>query len=79
MTTKIKCEVLDGLGPDEKVAKITRADGGVEEVAVSGVLVSANHLQASEIARREGKVLVELPVESTAGNWRLWVGEDSIE
>lgn len=75
---EIRCEVVEGLMPSERVAKIRLADGGVEEVAVSGVLIDGDYLRAAELARREGRVLVELPTESASGNWRVWVPQDAV-
>ena len=71
MKTKINCEVVDGLMPTEKVARIENADGKVEEVAVSDQHISDNSLIVSEIGRKDDKVLVELPNESSTGHWRV--------
>ncbi|HEV7371243.1 hypothetical protein [Arenibaculum sp.] len=35
-------------------------------------------LEVSRIADRNGDVLVELPRESTSGNWRIWVSGTSL-
>jgi hypothetical protein len=75
---KIRCEVVEGLMPSEKVAKIHLADGGVEEVSVSIGLIDGDYLRAAELARRAGRVLVELPTESASGNWRVWVPQDAV-
>jgi len=75
---KLNCEVVDGLMPTEKVARIQNADGKIEEVAVPSQNIQGGKLLASEIGRREGNVLVELPRESTSGRWRIWVKESSI-
>jgi hypothetical protein len=79
MDTKVKCDkVMDGLMPAEKIARIKTADGKIEDVAVSSQSISGNELLASEIGRREGKVLVELPRETASGRWRIWVHTSSI-
>lgn len=75
---RIRCEVGEGLIPTERFARIERADGGVEEVAVSREQIEGDYLDAAEIGRREGRVLIELPRESSAGNWRVWVKEDAL-
>jgi hypothetical protein len=75
---KVNCEVVDGLMPTEKVARIENAEGQIEEVAVPEQNIQGGKLLASEIGRSEGKVLVELPRESTAGRWRIWIKESSI-
>jgi len=72
-------KVLDGLIPAEKIARVQSADGRIEEVSVSVKDIAAgNKLMASEIGRREGKVLVELPRESASGRWRIWVNEKAV-
>jgi len=71
-------DVMDGLMPMEKIAFVQDANGEVEEVSVPASNVSGNELMASEIARDNGKVLVELPRESASGRWRIWVKESAI-
>ena len=73
MTAKIKCEVTDGLMPNEKIARIETSDGKAEEVAVSAQSIQNNKLLAYVIGKDEGNVLVELPRESASGRWRVWV------
>ena len=72
---KIRCqEVLEGPGPGEKALKVPTSGGGWEEVIAPARLVHENrYLEASRIARDADRVLVELPRESSAGNWRVWV------
>jgi hypothetical protein len=78
VTASVECTVSDGLMPTEKIAQIETADGESEAVAVSSENIRENRLMAFEIGRREGKVLVELPRESTSGRWRIWVKESAI-
>jgi len=78
VTAKVSCTVSDGLMPSEKIARIETADGKSEAVAVSSRNLQGNRLIASEIGRRGGKVLVELPRESASGRWRIWVKESAI-
>jgi hypothetical protein len=78
VTASVKCTVSEGLMPTEKIAQIETADGKSEAVAVSSENIRENRLMAFEIGRREGKVLVELPRESTSGRWRIWVKESAI-
>jgi hypothetical protein len=70
--------VSDGLIPAEKIARVELADGQIEEVSVSVKDITDGKLMASEIGRREGKVLVELPRESASGRWRIWVNEKAV-
>jgi hypothetical protein len=78
MTTKLNCKVVDGLMPSEKIAIIQGADGRTDEVSVSAQSITGNQLMASEIGRRDDKVLIELPRESASGRWRMWVNASSI-
>jgi hypothetical protein len=78
MTTKVNVKVVDGIMPSEKIAIIQGADGRVDEVVVSAQSITGNQLMAAEIGRRDNKVLVELPRESTSGRWRMWVNASSI-
>jgi hypothetical protein len=78
METRVKCKVVDGFMPAEKIARIETADGRIEDVAVSAQNISGDKLLAAEIGRREGKVLVELPRESASGRWRIWVKESLV-
>lgn len=75
---KLSCKIEDGLMPAEKIVQVESADGGIEEVSVYAGNLSGNRLMASEIGRREGKVLVELPRESASGRWRIWVKESVV-
>jgi hypothetical protein len=79
MPTKLHCQIIAGFTPNEKIARIKGADGRTEEVVVSVQSITGNRLVASEIGRDDkGKVLIELPRESTSGRWRMWVNASSI-
>jgi len=76
---KINCEeIVEGLIPSEKIARIRSVDGRVEEVAVSETQISGKTIVASMIGRDENKVLVELPRETSSGRWRVWVLETQL-
>jgi subtilisin-like proprotein convertase family protein len=74
----LKCNIVDGLMPTEKIAHVEAADGQIEEISVSTKNLNNDTLIASEIARHQGRVLVELPRESAAGHWRIWVKESAV-
>jgi hypothetical protein len=75
----IMCEqVSDGPGPSEKVVAVRTTEGASEEVVVHCSQVRDQALEVSRIADRNGDVLVELPRESTSGNWRIWVSGTSL-
>ena len=77
---RVRCEVVEGAVPAQRFALVSRFDGIVEEVPVSPALLSGNRaLEVGEIGREGERVLVELPVESSSGNWRIWVPVASVE
>jgi hypothetical protein len=77
-TMLIKCKVHDGLIDSEKLAEI-QTRNGMEQVAVSGVFIEDGALHVSHVGSEGGNLLVELPVESASGNWRVWVSPDQVE
>lgn len=79
MVSALTCSIVDGLIPTERIARIHAADGEDEEVSVSTGSISGDKLIVSEIVRDEGMVLVELPRESAAGHWRIWVNESEVD
>ena len=78
MPVRLNCKIEDGFIPAEKIAYVQNADGSWEEITVSIKNLSDNKLVASEIGRKDDKVLVELPRESASGRWRVWVNQSSI-
>jgi hypothetical protein len=78
MTTKLSCELVDGLMPAEKIARFKAADGKFDEVFVSTENLDNNSLVVNVIAQMEGRALIELPRESASGRWRVWVASSSI-
>lgn len=71
---KLICErIIDGAGPSERIVVVATSSGTSEEVVVPHNVVHENLLEVSRIGQSDGSVLVELPQESTSGNWRIWV------
>jgi len=71
---KVNCEeIVDGLMPTERIARIKSAEGHVEEVTLPSSLVVGNSIEAAFVGSQDDKVLVELPRESSSGRWRVWV------
>lgn len=62
-----------GPGPGEVIVEIETSAGTVEEVVVHDSLLRNNKVMVEKVHQEENKVLVELPRESAAGNWRIWV------
>lgn len=76
---KVHCTVEEGLIPSEKIVRVQSADGYVEEVSVSSKIVEGDRLVVSAIGEDKGMVLLELPRESAAGRWRMWVNKAAVE
>jgi hypothetical protein len=67
-------EVGAGQHPNEKIVSIPTRDG-VEKIAVhKRALDDANTLEIGyPISEEKNWYLVELPVETMSGQWRVWV------
>ena len=78
MPTRVNCSFVDGLMPNEKIARIKGADGRLEEVEVSTLNIENNKLLAFVVGKRGEDVLIELPRESTSGRWRMWVNQSLV-
>lgn len=71
---RIPCSnIIEGPGPSENIVTVRTATGAEEEVIVHKSSVENQQLKVSRIGNEDGRVLVELPRESTLGNWRIWV------
>lgn len=73
----IKCKVYEGLIESERLVEI-QAVSRLDHVEVCHLLIENGALRVHQVGSREGQVLVELPVESANGNWRLWINEDQV-
>lgn len=76
---KIKATISPGLISSERVARFTATGGASVEVIVSKAQVTRNLVEASKIASDQNSVLVELPRESTSGDWRVWVDKKLVK
>lgn len=75
---RVKAKVVRGAAPSERVAYIKTTEGYQAEVLLDSKQAGADHVVASEIGRRQGEVLIELPQESSSGEWRVWVRDSQI-
>lgn len=73
----VKCKVYDGLIESERLVEIQAVDR-VDHAEVCHLLIENGALRVYQVGSRKGQVLVELPVESANGNWRLWISEDQV-
>jgi hypothetical protein len=80
MTTRLRCKtVMEGPGPHETIVAFGRTDGREEEVVVPKDMVAGGRLSVGRIADRDDAVLIELPLESASGNWRVLVKSESLK
>ena len=74
---RIRCEKLvDGPGPSEVVVAIKRNEGGHEEVVVDKRVIRGETMEVAKIGATTSSTLIELPRESTSGNWRIWISNE---
>lgn len=75
----LKCrEIMDGPGPSEVVVEII-VQGGTEEVMLQASSLKGSALEVGSIlGARDGYSLVELPRETSSGQWRVWVPNSEI-
>ena len=71
-------QVGSGLHPSEVIVAVDTTDGP-ERVVVDRRSLENDMLEVGyPIDRTDKAVLVELPRETTAGSWRVWVAEDRV-
>lgn len=75
---RIRAKITRGSMASERVAYFTSAEGETIEVILSPSQVGKDHIVASELARDSGCVLIELPQETSSGDWRVWVKRDQL-
>jgi succinylarginine dihydrolase len=71
-------EVRPGWASHERYVLIETYENEMEGVFVDESLVSSDDVvhwlgNVGLIRRENGRILIELPQESTRGNWRIWV------
>ena len=69
-----------GLHPSEVVVAIQTREGPQYLVVDNRSLSGGDYLQVGYPIRRDGdEYLIELPRETTAGSWRVWVNKREIQ
>lgn len=67
-----------GLHPSEVVVEVQTV-GGIEQLVVDKRAVRSNSISVGAPLRwDEGRQLVELPRETTSGQWRIWVKPETL-
>jgi hypothetical protein len=77
MRVRIK-KLLDGPGPSETVVAIKTSANREEQVVVQKSQIEDDKIHVWRVGERPDSVLIELPQESTTGNWRLWVDKREV-
>ena len=75
---RVKAKILPGSIGSERIAYITTAGGIRAEVLLSAAQTGSNHVLAVEVARDKNNILIELPQETSSGDWRVWVNKNQI-
>ncbi len=75
---RVKAKIERGSIGSERIAYITTAGGTRAEVLLSAAQTGTNHILAVEVARDKNNVLIELPQETSSGDWRVWVNKKQI-
>jgi H+/gluconate symporter-like permease len=76
--SRVKAKIVRGAIGSERVAYITTAGGVSAEVILSATQTGSNHVLVAEVARDNNNVLIELPQETSSGDWRVWINKNQI-
>lgn len=77
MRVKVR-KIEDGLHPSEVIVEV-RTLAGSERIVVDKRAIEANSLSVGAPLREDrGHHLVELPRETTNGQWRVWVESSTL-
>lgn len=78
---QLKVQTLgEGLHPGEVLVRIDTIDGKHEEVLLDKKAVISNNVEVGRpLQKINGHLLVELPRETTRGEWRVWVQEGDLK
>ena len=72
-------ELAEGSGPSEVVVGLQTMEGKQEEVVISRKQANKGGIDVgSPILDKPDRCLVELPRESVAGRWRIWVPRSEV-
>jgi hypothetical protein len=78
--SRIRVEVLgEGQHPSERMIAVTTAGGQRENVMVDRRSIRNNEIEVGYPVASDGdRYLVELPRETTTGQWRVWVNRSDL-
>lgn len=77
---RLKVEkIREAQHPSELIVSVTTADGSKEQLVVSSRSLKNDSIEVGyALGRDEDRFLIELPRETLAGLWRLWVRKDAL-
>jgi hypothetical protein len=75
---RVKARIVPGANSSERVAYIKTASGGKAEVILDVSQANHHSVVAAEIGRKDDRVLIELPRETSSGEWRVWVSKKQL-
>ena len=78
--SRIRVEVLgEGQHPSERMVAVTTASGDKENVMVDRRSIDNDTIDVGyPVASEPGRFLIELPRETTTGQWRVWVNAGDV-
>jgi len=76
--SRVKAKIVRGAIRSERIAYITTVGGVRAEVLLNAAQTGSDHILAAEIVRDNNNVLIELPQETSSGDWRVWVNKNQI-
>ena len=78
--SRIKVNVLgEGQHPSERMVSVTAATGEIENVIVDRRSIQDDTIDVGyPVASEDGLYLIELPRETTTGQWRMWVKKSDV-
>ena len=72
-------EIAQGFGPSELLVGVLTVEGKQEEVVISRRHADNGGIDVgSPIIDEPGRCLIELPRESIAGRWRIWIPRSEV-
>jgi len=78
--SRIRIAVLgEGQHPSERMVAVTTADGSRENVMVDRRSIDNDTIDVGyPVASEADRYLIELPRETTTGQWRVWVKQSDV-
>lgn len=75
---RVKANIIGGVTNSERVAYIKTVNGQKVEVILEASQANHHSVVVAEIGRKDNNVLIELPRETSSGDWRIWVNKTQL-